>query len=45
MYREEIFKKVQKILSEQLDIEQEKITLQSNLEIDLGADSLNAIEL
>lgn len=45
MNRQTIFKKVQAIVSQQLIVELDKITLQSNLEKELGADSLDAIEL
>ncbi len=40
-----IFEKVQKILSEQLDVPAESITVDTNLVDDLGADSLDVVEL
>lgn len=40
-----IFEKVQEILSEQLDVPAESITADTNLVDDLGADSLDVVEL
>lgn len=40
-----VFEKIRKILSEQLDIEEDKITLSSNIVEDLGADSLDIVDL
>ena len=40
-----IFEKVKDIIAEELGIEAEEIKLESNLTEDLGADSLDAIEL
>lgn len=40
-----VFEKVKKILSEQLEIEEDKITIDSNLVEDLKADSLDIVEL
>ena len=40
-----VFEKVQKILSEQLEISKDKITMESNLIEDLKADSLDIVEL
>ncbi len=40
----EIFKEVREILSSQLDIEPEKIALESDIMDDLGADSLDIVE-
>jgi len=45
MYRNEIFKEVQEVLSEQLGIEEDKIALRSNIITDLGADSIDLVEL
>ncbi len=42
---EEIEAKVKKIISEQLGIEEEKITLDSHFSDDLEADSLDTVEL
>ncbi len=39
------FDKVKKLLSEQLDVDQEKITMESSISEDLGADSLDVVEL
>ncbi|MCI9510642.1 MAG: acyl carrier protein [Angelakisella sp.] len=40
-----IFEKVAAILAEQLDAEEESITLETNLVDDLGADSLDVVDL
>lgn len=40
-----MFEEVAKILSEQLDIPQEKIKMESDIVKDLGADSLDVVEL
>lgn len=40
-----IFEKVQKIIAEQLGIDKEEITEESQIVDDLGADSLDVIEL
>ena len=40
-----VFEKVKKILSEQLEIEEDKITIDSDLVEDLKADSLDIVEL
>lgn len=40
-----MFEKVQAIIAKELGIEKEKITLDSRLAEDLGADSLDAVEL
>jgi acyl carrier protein len=40
-----IFEKVQKIIAEQLGIDKEEVTLESQIVDDLGADSLDVIEL
>ena len=40
-----IFENVQKIISDNLNIDKEKITLEANLADDLGADSLDAVEI
>ena len=42
---EEKFAKVQEIIADQLEIEPEKITMESSLMDDLEADSLDVIEL
>ena len=41
----EIFDKVKKIVAEQLSVEPSEITPQSNFANDLGADSLDTVEL
>jgi len=40
-----IFEKVKQIISDELGFEIEKITLETNIQDDLGADSLDAVEL
>ncbi|KST66916.1 acyl carrier protein [Mastigocoleus testarum] len=45
MSQTEIFEKVKEIVTEQLSVEAEKIKPQSNFANDLGADSLDTVEL
>ena len=40
-----VFEKIKKILMEQLDVSEEKITMDTSLESDLGADSLDLVDL
>lgn len=40
-----IFEKVQAIIAEQLGIDEEEVTLESNLEDDLKADSIDFVEI
>ena len=40
-----VFEKVKAILSEQFDVEEESITLESSITEDLGADSLDVVDL
>lgn len=40
-----IFDKVKSIICEQLDLEEDKVTMDSNILEDLGADSLDIIDL
>lgn len=40
-----IFEKVQKLLAESLNIDPAKITMESNVVQDLGADSLDMVEM
>ncbi|MBR2974139.1 MAG: acyl carrier protein [Clostridia bacterium] len=40
-----VFEKVQQLLSEQLNVAPEKITLESNIVADLHADSLDVVEM
>ena len=42
---EEIFEKIRAIIADQLDIDPESITLETNLQKDLEADSLDAVEI
>ena len=39
------FEKIRAIISEQLDVEEEKITLDTNIVEDLGADSLDVVDM
>ena len=45
MSQADIFEKVKKIVAEQLSVEADKITPESNFANDLGADSLDTVEL
>ncbi|MFN5872572.1 MAG: acyl carrier protein [Aphanizomenon sp.] len=45
MSQADIFAKVKKIVVEQLSVEAEKVTPESNFSNDLGADSLDTVEL
>ena len=40
-----VFEKVQALLADQLNIEKDKITTESNIITDLGADSLDVVEM
>lgn len=40
-----VFEKVQKILVDQFEVDEDSITLETKLEEDLGADSLDSIDL
>jgi len=40
-----VFEKIKKILCDQLDIEEESISLESNIGDELGADSLDFVDL
>jgi acyl carrier protein len=42
---EELFQKLKKLIADNLEIDAEKITLDSNFRQDLGADSLETYEL
>jgi acyl carrier protein len=45
MNEQEIFDKVQSIISEQLGVEKAQVTKDANFANDLGADSLDTVEL
>ena len=45
MNEQEIFDKVQTIISEQLGVEKSQVTKDANFANDLGADSLDTVEL
>lgn len=45
MSQQEILEKVKVIVSEQLGVEQEQVTPAANFATDLGADSLDTVEL
>lgn len=40
-----VFEKVRKILCEQLDLDEDKVTMDSSIVDDLGADSLDVVDL
>ncbi|HHW46298.1 MAG TPA: acyl carrier protein [Clostridiales bacterium] len=40
-----VFEKIKVILSQQLDVEEDQITMETNIEEDLGADSLDMVDL
>ena len=40
-----LFEKIKKMVSKELNVEESKVTLETNFVDDLGADSLDAIEL
>lgn len=42
---DDLFKKIQKLIAEKLEIDEEKITMDSSFRQDLGADSLDTYEL
>ena len=39
-----VFEKIRAILAEQLDVEEDEITMESNIAEDLGADSLDVVD-
>ena len=45
MDKNQIFEEVKSIIVSELDIESEKVTIDASLESDLGADSLDAVEV
>ena len=40
-----VFEKLQSVVADQLDVEPEKVTLEANIPEDLGADSLDIVDL
>ena len=40
-----VFEKVKAIIADQLDVEEEKITMEASITDDLGADSLDVVDL
>ena len=40
-----VFEKVKQIIIDQLDVEEDKVTLDANIQEDLGADSLDIVDL
>jgi acyl carrier protein len=42
---EEIFKTIQSLIAEQFAVEPEEVTMETSLEEDLGADSVDLVEL
>lgn len=45
MEKQEIFETVKKLIVQELGIDEAKVTMEATFESDLGADSLDAIEL
>ncbi|ABD00974.1 MULTISPECIES: acyl carrier protein [unclassified Synechococcus] len=45
MSADEVYSRVRKIVSDQLGVEDDKVTLEANFQNDLGADSLDTVEL
>ena len=45
MERNQIFETIKKLIVDELQVDPEKVTIDASLESDLGADSLDAIEL
>ncbi|WP_099812669.1 MULTISPECIES: acyl carrier protein [unclassified Synechococcus] len=45
MSADEVYSRVRKIVSDQLGVEDNKVTLEANFQNDLGADSLDTVEL
>ncbi len=41
----DVFKKLKRIIADQLSVPEDEITLESNFQRDLGADSLDVVEL
>jgi len=40
-----VFEKIKKLLADQLDVEEDDMTMDTNIAKDLGADSLDVVEL
>ena len=40
-----VFERIREILCEQLELEESEVTMESNIEQDLGADSLDLVDL
>ena len=40
-----IFEKVKSIIVDQLDVDEDKVTMNANIQDDLGADSLDVVEM
>ncbi|MCD8219441.1 MAG: acyl carrier protein [Ruminococcus sp.] len=45
MAKEEIFEKLKELVVDQLGTEEEEVTLEANIQDDLGADSLDVVDL
>ncbi len=45
MDKNQIFEEVRSIICSELDVDKEKVTIDASLESDLGADSLDAVEV
>lgn len=45
MAKEEIFEKLKELVVDQLGVEDDEVTLEANIQDDLGADSLDVVDL
>ena len=45
MNKNEVFEKVKAVILNELDVDAEKVTLQAKLKDDLGADSIDAVQI
>ncbi len=45
MAKEEIFEKLKELVVDQLGVEEDEVTLEANIQDDLGADSLDIVDL
>ncbi len=45
MNKNEVFEKVKAVILNELDVKAEKVTLQAKLKEDLGADSIDAVQI
>ncbi len=45
MAKEEIFEKLKELVVDQLGVEEDEVTMEANMQDDLGADSLDVVDL